>query len=93
MPRLRREIREAVFERDNYTCRYCGRKITELRRFHRFARRDVGLIHVDHVIPRCRGGSDEMDNLVTACQACNLTKYNQIWQPIPLDRASTGLAH
>jgi hypothetical protein len=30
--------------------------------------------HIDHVIPRCRGGSDDIDNLVLACAWCNLRK-------------------
>jgi len=43
------------------------------------------LHHIDHVIPRCKGGTDEMDNLVTACRKCNLTKYAHSWTPIPLE--------
>ncbi len=27
--------------------------------------------------PVSRGGSDELDNLVTACLRCNLAKYNR----------------
>lgn len=52
-------IRSEVFERDGYTCTYCG--ATE------------GL-HCDHVFPKSRGGSDEKDNLTTACGACNMSK-------------------
>ena len=51
-------LRHAAFERDNYTCRYCGAPAT----------------HVDHVIPRCQNGSDELANLVAACAYCNLSK-------------------
>lgn len=29
---------------------------------------------VDHVVPRSRGGTDEPDNLVSACYACNFDK-------------------
>jgi hypothetical protein len=29
---------------------------------------------VDHVIPLCRGGGNELDNLVPACQICNRKK-------------------
>ena len=35
------------------------------------------LLHVDHVIPRAQGGTDELDNLVTACPPCNLAKYDR----------------
>ena len=31
-------------------------------------------IHLDHIIPRCRGGDDGIDNLALACEFCNLAK-------------------
>lgn len=32
-------------------------------------------LHVDHVIPRARGGAvDHIDNLQTLCEPCNLSK-------------------
>lgn len=44
-----------------------------------WCKRDTRLINsplpdqatVDHVIPRCRGGSDTLDNVVNACYECN----------------------
>lgn len=56
-------LREMVFRRDNYTCRYCGST--------------AGPFHCDHVIPVSRGGSNEMKNLATACAACNLSKHDK----------------
>lgn len=55
--------RRAVVQRDGRVCRYCGRRI---------GRREP--LHLDHVIPRSRGGSDEVDNLVVACIGCNTRK-------------------
>jgi hypothetical protein len=55
-------LRMAVFERDGYRCTYCGSEGDE------FA------LHCDHVIPRCDGGSDNINNLTTACRHCNLSK-------------------
>lgn len=40
-------------------CYYCGTK---------------GRLTVDHLIPRIRGGQDEADNLIWACQPCNSSK-------------------
>lgn len=54
------ERRMTVFERDNYTCQYCGLRVESP--------------HCDHVFPRSRGGSDDIENLATACPACNLSK-------------------
>jgi len=32
------------------------------------------VLHVDHVIPFVAGGATSKDNLVTACEECNLGK-------------------
>lgn len=46
-----------VFQRDNYTCRYCGR---------------TGLpLTVDHVDLWEEGGATIPDNLISACKKCN----------------------
>lgn len=55
--------RYTVFTRDNFTCRYCGKRVEKP--------------HCDHVMPRSRGGSDEVKNLVTACPSCNLRKSDR----------------
>jgi len=39
---------------------------------------DRGPFHLDHVVPRSRGGPDDPLNIVTACQRCNLAKGDQI---------------
>lgn len=57
-----RRTRFEVLRRDGHTCRYCGASAP-----------DVPLT-VDHVIPEALGGSDEPNNLVTACQPCNAGK-------------------
>lgn len=41
---------------------------------------------VDHVIPICQGGSNEIDNLLTACAACNSGKAGKtIEQHVPTE--------
>ena len=55
---LESKLRTRIMKRDGYRCRYCG-KLAE---------------HVDHVVPRCQGGTDEPTNLVAACKRCNLSK-------------------
>jgi len=57
-----RRLRWQVLTRDNFRCRYCG------------ASGDQAELHVDHVISRLDGGTDEIGNLVTACIPCNLGK-------------------
>lgn len=59
---LTNSAREAVYARDGGTCVYC----------RMFLDRNGG--HVDHVVPVCQGGTNDLDNLVLACSACNLQK-------------------
>lgn len=46
---------------------------------------------LEHIIPRCRGGSSEPENLAWACPSCNLRKSNRVEvqlsdedEPLPL---------
>jgi len=57
--------RQHLFERDKYTCQYCG---------GRFSQRELNL---DHVIPRDRGGKTSWENIVTSCLHCNTRKGNR----------------
>ena len=51
-----------VFLRDRFSCQYCGGDFpTEVLTF-------------DHVVPRARGGRTIWENVVTACEPCNLRK-------------------
>ena len=59
-------LRFDVFKRDGFRCRYCGVSVD-----------DGAILHVDHVVPRSRGGADCLDNLVTACVECNLGKSDK----------------
>jgi 5-methylcytosine-specific restriction endonuclease McrA len=56
-----------VWERDDYTCQYCGKKLTT-----------KGDVTTDHVIPRSRGGKTTFENMVTACSHCNKKKNNRL---------------
>lgn len=61
LPRLQRKLtRYEVFNRDRFTCQYCGQETRELT--------------LDHVLPRSRGGVHSWDNVVSACIPCNHRK-------------------
>lgn len=51
-----------VLQRDRFRCRYCGAHGSET------------VLHIDHVHPVSAGGTSDPENLVTACQSCNLGK-------------------
>lgn len=52
-----------VLKRDQYQCQICGRKTG-----------DGVSLHVDHKVPRARGGEASDANLWTLCSQCNLGK-------------------
>lgn len=63
-------LRFLVLRRDGFRCVYCGRAASG------------GLVlHIDHVLPKSRGGVDVEDNLVTACSDCNLGKAATLVTP------------
>lgn len=60
-----------VFRRDGHACTYCG------------AGEDY-VLHCDHIAPISRGGSNDIENLTTACEACNCSKRDKLpheWRP------------
>ena len=52
------ELRSFLFKKYNGRCVYCGNKATE----------------IEHVIPKSKGGTDSVHNLVIACRKCNELK-------------------
>jgi hypothetical protein len=39
--------------------------------------------HVEHIVPRARGGKSQSDNLAWACPGCNLRKSDRMEAPDP----------
>jgi len=61
------EIVAAVRERAGQRCEYCG--------MHQALQ--GATFHVEHVIPKSRGGPTELHNLAWACVSCNLHKSDR----------------
>ncbi len=59
-------LRWQVFQRDNWKCVACGR-----------GSEDGIILHVDHIIPRSKGGLDSLNNYQTLCHICNIGKSNK----------------
>lgn len=66
------EVREYLLEKFQRRCVYCGKT-------------DVAL-NIDHVIPKSKGGSDRISNLVLSCVECNQAKSNQTLEDFLKDR-------
>lgn len=58
-----RSRRERILNKTNGRCFYCGEVGAEM--------------HLDHMKPKSRGGSNEDENLVAACAACNIQKRDK----------------
>jgi 5-methylcytosine-specific restriction endonuclease McrA len=74
-PHLNREDALRVFRRDHFKCHYCG-----LDGQHDFE--SWLILTIDHIHPHAKGGSRSMDNLVTACQPCNLLKGKRVFKSL-----------
>lgn len=49
--------------------------------------------HVEHIVPRCRGGSADFDNLAWACPSCNLHKSDRVSAVTPGTDQEVSLFH
>jgi hypothetical protein len=65
------ERRLGIYLRDGFRCMYCGRGLRNA------SRREVTL---DHLVPRCEGGNNRNENLVTACLRCNSQRGKKAWE-------------
>jgi len=68
---MSQKLRFEVFKRDGFRCMYCG------------AHPPAVVLQVDHVTAVARGGKNDIDNLVTSCQPCNLGKGARDLQVAP----------
>jgi 5-methylcytosine-specific restriction endonuclease McrA len=57
------EVREYLLDKWGRKCAYCGKKNIPL--------------HVEHIIPKSRGGSNRVSNLTLSCKKCNVKKGDQ----------------
>jgi len=69
---MSKKLRFDVFKRDGFKCMYCG------------AHPPSVLLHVDHINPVAKGGKNDIDNLVTSCEPCNLGKGARLLSSAPV---------
>ena len=58
------KLRFELLKDANFTCQYCGRKAPNV------------ILHIDHKIPKSKGGKNEKNNYIVACMDCNLGKHD-----------------
>ena len=59
------KIKKQILKRDNYRCVFC-----------KFGKKEKAELHVDHKVPRDRGGPSTLENGQTLCSRCNFLKKN-----------------
>jgi 5-methylcytosine-specific restriction endonuclease McrA len=64
-----RNLFDAVVQRDGFICRWCGIKTRQVP--SGCSKLDPDHATLDHLIPRSRGGTNDLDNLLMACCQCN----------------------
>lgn len=78
------QTRTKVRERAQNACEYC--------RLHQDDS-PLAALHVEHIIPKIHGGTDELDNLALACIDCNLHKGTNLTGIDPQTNEITQLFH
>ena len=68
---ISKTLRFEIFKRDSFTCQYCG------------SHPPAVVLEIDHIVPVASGGGNEMDNLISACFACNRGKSARSLSSIP----------
>lgn len=68
---LGKKLRFEIFKRDSFTCGYCGKTPPD------------AILEVDHIKPVSKGGTDDMNNLITSCFDCNRGKRNIELKQVP----------
>lgn len=59
---------EEGYKNSDRVCGYCGLKQSEAPNVS---------FHIDHIVPRALGGTENEENLVDACEPCNYRKRDQ----------------
>jgi len=77
---ISKKTRFEVFKRDGFSCQYCG------------AHPPGVLLHVDHIVAVAVGGTNAIDNLVTACEPCNQGKGARDLKVVPQSLAEKAKA-
>lgn len=69
---ISKKTRFAIFNRDSFSCRYCGKSAPNV------------VLEIDHLHPVSKGGSNDQENLITACFDCNRGKSTTIIDKLKL---------
>jgi hypothetical protein len=72
-----------VFERDGWRCRFC--RLAQIGQ--------AAVFHVNHIIPKSKGGTTEEANLALQCPHCSLRKADKTIASDPEGGSPVSLYH
>jgi hypothetical protein len=81
--RISAAVRSIVHNRLNGCCEYCWSQVDF----------SPDSFSVEHIIPRIKGGTDDLENLALACQGCNNNKFTATESIDPISGLITPLYH
>ena len=61
--------KQAIKERDNYTCQMCGCRVGSPCALHRFT---PVYLDVDHIVPHAISGESKPEGMRVLCHKCNV---------------------
>lgn len=76
-------LKQTVEERADGRCEYC----LSLRKY------SPQPFVIEHISPRSKGGTDDLENLALSCGGCNGHKYQKTEAPDPITSVLTPLFH
>jgi hypothetical protein len=76
-------LRQRLFERDRGRCSYC--RLAQVAQ--------VAVFHINHIIPKSKGGLTEESNLALQCPHCSLRKSDKVASRDPVDGIIVPLFH
>ncbi len=81
---MKEAAKTSVRERAGHRCEYCQLHQDDS---------PLASLHIEHIVPKKHGGSDEIDNLALACIDCNLHKGTNLTGIDPETDRITELFH
>jgi HNH endonuclease len=81
--RLTQEQRNFVKQRAGGCCEYCFSQVAF----------SPDPFSIEHIVPRSKGGTSDLENLAIACQGCNNFKYSHVCSIDPVTGESAQLYH
>ena len=81
-PEKRKEIIFKLAEKYGWVCWYCNLPLSSSS-VKLYPDAEIGVvesrqisIHIDHIVPKSHGGTDDLANLALSCEFCNRAKSN-----------------